>query len=96
MASNRSTKAKRASVQQAAELRSAELRKQAATLPDDESSGDVTGRTEQRHAVEQAMARQNVRLGRSPGAVGPIGRTVLLIATFTLVGLIVIWLLLAL
>jgi hypothetical protein len=59
-------------------------------------SGTTTGRTEQRLAIEQAMAQQNVRQSRSPGAVGPIGRALLLIALLTLVGLIAVWVLLVL
>jgi hypothetical protein len=59
-------------------------------------SGATTGRSEQRLAIEQAMAQQNIRHSRSPGAVGPIGRALLLIALFTLVGLIAVWVLLAL
>jgi hypothetical protein len=50
---------------------------------------------EQRAAIERAMARQDVR-ARSPGAIGPIGRTLLLIVLFALVGLLGVWVLLAL
>jgi hypothetical protein len=63
---------------------------------EDDGNADATGRDGQRQAVEQAMARQNVRLTSSPGAIGPIGRTVLLIALFALVALIAVWFLLAL
>jgi hypothetical protein len=61
-----------------------------------DTDDEAAGRAAQERAIEQAMARQNVRLSRSPGAVGPIGRTVLLIALMTLVGLITVWLFLAL
>jgi hypothetical protein len=61
---------------------------------------EATGRGAQRAAIEQAMAQQNVRqatrLERSPGAVGPIGRTLLLVALLTLVGLLAVWVLIAL
>jgi hypothetical protein len=42
------------------------------------------------------MARQNVRMARSPGAMGPLGRSVLLIAALTLAALVGVWALLAL
>ena len=61
-----------------------------------DTDDEAAGRAAQHRAIEQAMARQNVRLSRSPGAIGPIGRTVLLIALMTLVGLITVWLFLAL
>jgi hypothetical protein len=48
-----------------------------------------------RQAVKQALARQNARATQSPGAVGPIGRTVLLVTLFALAALIAVWLLLA-
>ena len=103
MPSNRSSKAKRASASGPTELRAAQARR----TPDESpvrdpaaapvaTAEDAAGRPAQREAIEQAMARQNVRLASSPGAVGPIGRTLLLIALFALVGLLGAWVLLAL
>jgi hypothetical protein len=98
MPSSRSSKAKRASATDPELLARTEGRPPPPRdLPrEDAGNADATGRDEQRQAVEQAMARQNVRLTSSPGAIGPIGRTVLLIALFALVGLIAVWFLLAL
>jgi hypothetical protein len=103
MASNRSTKAKRASAADATELRAlrrdAESSDTATTDPTTtavDSTARATGRPAQRAAIEQAMARQDLRLERSPGAIGPIGRTVLMIALFVLIGLLAVWVLLAL
>jgi hypothetical protein len=103
MASNRSTKAKRVSAANPTELRAlrrdAENSDAAAAEPTAtpiDSTEEAAGRPAQRAAIEQAMARQNLRLGRSPGAVGPIGRIVLMVALFALVGLLAVWVLLAL
>jgi hypothetical protein len=103
MASNRSTKAKRASAADPRELRalkrdaedSASARSDPAAAQLDNTE-EATGRPAQRAAIEQAMARQNVRLERSPGAIGPVGRTLLLVALLTLVGLLAVWVLIAL
>jgi hypothetical protein len=47
--------------------------------------------------VEQRqLAERNVRMARSPGAMGPLGRNVLLIAALVLVALVGIWALLSL
>jgi hypothetical protein len=103
MASNRSTKAKRASAASPPELRA--LRRDAessdsaateATATPIDSTQEAAGRPAQRAAIEQAMARQNLRLERSPGAVVPIGRTLLMVALLVLVGLLAVWVLLAL
>ena len=103
MASNRSTKAKRASAADPAELRAlrrdAESNDAAATEPTAtpiDGTEQAAGRPAQRAAIEQAMARQDLRLESSPGAVGPIGRTLLIIALLTLVGLLAVWVLVAL
>lgn len=103
MPSIRSTKAKRASATPPAELRPLRPAPRngdpEAAEPAAAPSGntdEATGRPAQRQAIKEAMARQNIRAARSPGAVGPIGRTVLLIAVITLVGLIAVWVLLAL
>jgi hypothetical protein len=103
MPSKRSTKAKRASAAGPTEIpalrpgaRSSEVpANELETTPIDRTD-DAAGRPAQRQAIKEAMARQNVRAARSPGAIGSIGRTVLLIALFTLVGLIAVWVLLAL
>jgi hypothetical protein len=108
MASKRSTKAKRASTSYPAELRArthvphptgdpnadGPISAPSSVAPPIDTTAEAAGRPAQRAAIEQAMARQNVRLTRSPGAIGPIGRTVLLIALIALVGLIAVWLLL--
>lgn len=110
MASNRSTKARRASAADPRELRAlkrdAEVSESAPSAPTEPAAAQVddtdaaTGRPAQRAAIEQAMGRQNVRqnarLERSPGAVGPIGRTLLFVALLTLVGLLAVWVLIAL
>lgn len=110
MASNRSTKAKRASAADPRELRAlkrdAEVSESAPSAPTEPTAAQIdnteeaTGRPAQRAAIQQAMARQNVRqntrLERSPGAVGPVGRTLLFVALFALVGLLAVWVLLAL
>jgi hypothetical protein len=57
---------------------------------------DEAARAAQQAAIEQTMARQNVRMARSPGAMGPLGRSVLLIAALTLAALVGVWALLAL
>jgi hypothetical protein len=95
MAGNRSSNARRASARNPAEVRTRQAghaHESAAIDTTDEASGLPA----QRRAIEEAMARQNVRNARSPGAVGPIGRMVLLIALATLGGLIAVWVLLAL
>ncbi len=64
---------------------------------DDEAAGRPAPREaiERALAHEHALAQRNVRLARSPGAVGPIGRAVLLITLIALVGLLAVWVLLA-
>lgn len=101
MPSSRANKAKRASATDPEfRARTEGLRPPPQALPGDPAGADdsdaAAGRAEQREAIKQAMARQNVRLTSSPGAIGPIGRTLLLIALFTLVGLLAVWLFLAL
>ena len=103
MPSHRSTKAKRASATNPAELhppktiaRGDDPRTEPGVVAPITRLDEAAGRPTQRQAVEQAVARQNIEAARSPGAVGPIGRTVLLIALFALVGLVTVWLLLAL
>ena len=104
MPSNRSTRAKRASAAtDPAELRAVTRPARSAESPAADSvagrsdgTDEASGRPAQRRAVKEAMARQNIRATRSPGAVGPIGRALLLIALFALVGLIAVWVLLAL
>jgi hypothetical protein len=102
MPSSRTTKAKRASAANTQELRAlrqatgSEPRAKETSPSSIQGTDEAAGRPAQRRAIEQAMARQNARLGRSPGAIGPIGRTLLLIGLFALVGLIAVWVLLAL
>ena len=102
MSSNRSSKARRASAPPVGAPGTTEAQPRSDPTASDvvtaqiDSTDEATGRPAQRKAIEQAMARQNVRLTRSPGAIGPIGRTVLLIALFALVGLVAIWVVLAL
>ena len=93
MASNRSSKAKRASAWHPAEVRTRQARRAREEEAID-TTAKATGLPAQRRAIEEAMARQNVRNARSPGAIGPIGRTVLLIGLATLVGLMTVWALL--
>jgi hypothetical protein len=98
MPSNGSTKAKRASATNPIELRplkpippsdASEAKQAPVTSP-----SEPAGRPAQGQSVEEAMARQNIQTARSPGAVGPIGRSVLLVAVLTLVGLVAVWVLL--
>lgn len=90
MTSNRSIESARASESNPEELRAVTHAKEA------DANDDPVGRRQQAQAIEQAMARQNVRLSRTTaGGVGPIGRAVLLIALLALVGLIGVWLVLA-
>ena len=65
---------------------------------DDEAAGRPAPREaiERAMAQEQAMARRDVRVARSPGAVGPIGRPLLLVVALALVALFGVLVLLAL
>jgi hypothetical protein len=100
MKTHRSTTSAGASESATEELRAAALAKEAdreaAARPHDHMNADAAGRRQQAQAIEQAMARQNVRVSRTTaGAVGPVGRVVLLIALVALVGLIGVWIVLA-
>jgi hypothetical protein len=69
--------------------------------PEDPSAASMGGNLDPAHrtvptALKLAAARQNVMLTSSPPGIGPLGRIVLLIALLTLVGLIAVWLVLAL
>jgi hypothetical protein len=96
MPSNRSTKARRASASDPAEMRALEPTPRSASAQDSsatpiDGNEEPAGLSSRRRAIEQVKSRSS-----SPGAVGPIGRTVLLIALFTLAGLGAVWVLLVL
>jgi hypothetical protein len=98
MPSNRTTKAKRASASAPSalrELKPTSRRAKESPAASIAATDEPTGGRAQRQANEQAKARQEIRRARSPGAVGPIGRTVLLIALLTLAGFIAVWVLLS-
>ena len=65
---------------------------------DDEAAGRPApgAAIEQAMAHERALAQHEVRLARSPGAIGPIGKTVLIIALFALVSVLAVWVMLVL
>lgn len=109
MPSKRSTRAKRASApntvmlreaMQSARTPSTTSAREPAAAPLD-TDDEAAGRPASREAIERAMereqasARRDVRLARSPGAVGPVGRAVLWITAFALVSVIALWALLA-
>lgn len=83
MPSSRSTKSKRASATNPIELRPLK--------PAPPSSA-----SEPKEAPAAGPGEPTGSPTRAPGAVGPIGRSVLLIAALTLVGLVAVWLLLGL
>ena len=56
-----------------------------------DTDDEAAGRTAQQAAIEQAMARHNVRMARSPGGMGPLGRNVLLIVALALAALVGVW-----
>lgn len=109
MPSKRSTKAKRASAPNTVMLREAmpsgrtpgvTSAREPAAAPldtDDEAAGRPASSEAIERALEreQANAQHNVRLARSPGAIGPIGRAVLWITVFALACVIALWALLA-
>jgi hypothetical protein len=96
MASNRSRKAKHASVSEPIELRARARHAPEEARARHPAAEDAAGLRAQREAIKQAMALQNVRLATSPGAIGPIGRVLLLVALFALIALMAGWVLLAL
>lgn len=109
MARNRSSKTKRAVAPNTVMLREAmpsrrtpgeTSAREPAAAPFD-TDDEAAGRPAPPEAIERAIAREqanaarNVRLARSPGAVGPLGRAVLWIAAFALASVVAIWALLA-
>lgn len=66
-----------------------------------DTDDEAAGRPPQQEAIDRAMerehanARRDVRLARSPGAIGPIGRALLWVLAFTLVSVIAVWALLS-
>jgi hypothetical protein len=103
MARNRSGAPKRATAATTAELRDLMPSRRTpgktsardpAAAPFD-TDDEAAGYPAQRPAIDAALARHNARLTQSAGAVGPIGRAMLVIAVLVLVGLAAASLLLA-
>ena len=109
MARNRSSKTRHASAPNTVMLREATpsgrtpsttSAREPAAAPFD-TDDEAGGRAPPPEAIARAMAREqanaahNVRLARSPGAVGPLGRALLWMAAFALVGVIAVWALLS-
>lgn len=109
MARNRSSKTRHASAPNTVMLREAmpsartpgkTSAREPAAAPLD-TDDEAAGRPPQRDAIARAMAREqanaehNLRLARSPGAIGPIGRALLWVSAFALVAVVAIFALLS-